>query len=155
MTAKRMIWGIRVLFYGSLALAVFLLLPHGGKSKAETGPVTLFGHTARGDYVSVGVRDGRVFRIRTWVELRCLGGGTRASRVIAVASRGETFATHGDRVSVRATFPWDATREFTHHVRVDARREGARISGMVSDVVTATGRTEHVCSGKAAFNAHE
>jgi hypothetical protein len=56
---------------------------------------------------------------------------------------------------VRATLPWDATRAFTHHLRVDARRDGARISGTVADAVTVTGRSEHVCSGRVTFSAHE
>jgi hypothetical protein len=154
--AKRAIWIIRAVLYPSLALAAVLLLLHrGGESEADGGPTTLYGRTAQGHYFSAGFFEGRVFRVGTFVELRCLDGGTRVSAVSAVYTRGGSFVTDGDRVRVRATIPWDATGEFTHHVRVDARRHGARLSGTVDDVVTRAGRRERVCSGRVSFSAHE
>ena len=159
MTPRRAIWVVRAILYPSLALAAaaLLLLNRGeGESVADGDapgtPITLLGRTAGNHYFSATSQDGRILRISTFVELRCLDGSTRLPALTLSAGR-DGFGT--DDVRVRDTLPWAGDDAFTHHLRVDARRDGARLSGTVADAVTRTGEDRRVCSGRVAFTAHE
>lgn len=158
MTAKKAIWIIRAILYGSLAFAAVLLLARrDGESVDDAAPgtpITLLGRTGGNHYFSATAQDGRLFRISTFVELRCLDGNTRLPALTINAGRGG-FPSEGDHVLVRAELPWTGDDAFTHHLRVDARRDGARLSGTVDDFVTRTGASGQVCSGRVAFSAHE
>jgi hypothetical protein len=132
MTAKRAIWGIRALIYGSLALAAVLLTHRGGE--ADPGPTTLYAQTSQGHYFSAGLRDGRVFRIGTRLELAC----PRLGYVATESLHGEAIDDDGERVTVRRD-----------GFRLDARRDGAALAGTMEAAV------DGCRSGPVTFSAHE
>jgi hypothetical protein len=154
MTAKRAIWVVRAILYPSLALAAVLLFAHRGGEDAVAGTATVYGTTSQGFDFNASFRDGRMFRLHTHVRSNCpdaqtsytwLAGGTRTR-----------FETDGDEVHVRATTPWNNEWSVTHHLRLDARKHGDRLSGTMSAVVDVTVPFRGTCrSGPVTFSAHE
>jgi hypothetical protein len=66
------------------------------------------------------------------------------------------FDTDGDQIHVRATTPWNNEWSVTHHLRLDARKDGERLTGIMSAVVDVTVPFRGTCrSGPVRFSAHE
>jgi hypothetical protein len=130
MTAKRAIWGIRVLIYGSLALAALILLTHRG-GEPDAGPTTLYAQTSQGHYFSASLREGRVFRIGTRLDMTC-------GYVETESLRGDAIDDDGERVTVERD-----------GFRLAARRDGAALAGTMEAAV------DGCRSGPVTFSAHE
>jgi hypothetical protein len=133
MTAKRAIWIIRAILYPSLALAAVFLLTHRG-AEADAGPITLYAQTSQGHYFSAGVRDGRVFRIGTRLDVSCPDHAFVATESLD----DDAIDDDGERVSVE---------RLTFHLQ--ARRDGAGLTGTMEAAGDECG------SGTVTFSAHE
>jgi hypothetical protein len=147
-TAKRAIRLFRVVFYPAAALVVLLWMLHRGEPPA--GPLTLSGHTDQGMFVTVGVRDGRVYRFRAWIRSRCDGGGEYTTRWVS----GPRFSHQGDGAQQRASYS-----EITDWTTRQELAFGARAAdGIVTGTLRATVRVSEpfrgVCrSGPVTFSA--
>jgi hypothetical protein len=147
-TAKRAIWLFRAVFYPAAALVVLMWLLHRGEPPA--GPLTLSGHTSQGMFVTVGVRDGRVYRFRAWIRSRCDGGGEYRTRWVS----GPRFSHRGDGAQQRASYPAITDWSTWQELAFDAHAAGAMVSGTLRATVRVSEPFRGVChSGPVTFSA--
>jgi len=156
MTAKRAIWIVRAILYGSLALAAALVLAHrsGGGEDLAPGPYALVGKTGQGYRFAAVAHGDTVKTIGTSVDASCSNGGRYHWALSAGRSpRGAQVVDRGDDVRVRWSYRWTST---SGSVRIDAHQDGAALTGTIQATLEIRAEAPITCgSGKVAFRVHE
>lgn len=155
MTAKRAIWIIRALFYGSVALvALVLLLARGDDDAEPSGPITLTGRTEQDTFINASFRDGRIFRMRAWARVACSNGRDYDWRWIVTEGKGAHFVTDGERVRIKLATTKDLAWTGIAKLDLDARASGARMTGTIDTVIDVSAPFRGTCrSGRLRFSA--
>jgi hypothetical protein len=124
-TAKRVIWGFRLLFYPCAALVAALMLLHHGGAGAATPSGDMRGFTSQGKAVYARVEDGRIASLVVVLYAGC--GVAAPWHTLWIAHP----TVRGGRLTARQTFRqtrwWTVRNDFS----LDAGQAGRRIDGTV------------------------
>jgi hypothetical protein len=148
------LWKLRVIVYGSLAIVVALVLTGGG---GDDLPVFLEGRTAQGNTFRLELEEGRPVNIGTYLDATCVRDHTWRARWWSFDGRTSRFRFDDGRLDVREQVTreyedgWSGVREHTLAARL--HEEGVR--GTMTFVETLQrGRDSYACtSGRVSFTA--
>jgi hypothetical protein len=148
------LWKLRVIVYGSLALVAALVLIGGGEDDL---PVYLEGRTAQGNTFRMELEDGRPLNIGTYLDATCEDDHPWRARWWSFDGRTTRFRFDDGRLEVREQVTreyddgWSGVREHTLAARLDD--EGVR--GTMTFVETQRrGSDSYACaSGRVSFSA--
>jgi hypothetical protein len=148
------LWKLRVIVYGSLAIVAALVLTAGG---GDDVPVFLEGRTDQGNTFRMELEDGRPKNVGTYLDATCEDGRPWRARWWSFDGRTTRFRFDDGKLDVREKVTreyddgWTGRREHALAARVDD--EGARGTVTFAETFRRGSDSYRCTSGPVSFSA--